>query len=249
MRSVLTGVCKLCLKEAVLKKSHIIPKKYFNKIRDENGAYFEISKNGERPYNYDYKEKLLCGECENLLNKNYEQYGNHMFDRKPPYRSDKELRIMNYNHDVAYLYYWSIFWRASVSTHDIFEKIRAIIPPNMKESIRCALLLGRIPTIPDFGRLDKVVKLRIFKVELPNFEGVIEQIVPQPATSGTGVCLMLLGFLIEISFDRNQGGDALSRKNNKVCIVGRDFALSHKYLRSIITGSGLNIGLGSTPPK
>ena len=109
----------------------------------------------------------------------------------------------------------------------------------MREEVRRALLLGRIPTIIQFGRLDKVVKLRIFKIEIKGVNRVFEQVISQPSTSRNGMCLMLLGYLIEISFDKNQNGRALSRMSSRVDVVGEEFILSHKYLRAVIVESKL----------
>lgn len=121
--------CALCLQQAVLKHSHIIPESCYKPIygdkhrmitfdpKDVDQHYFE--QKGLRSY-------LLCGKCEQYLNDNFE---------KPFHKSWHETNIVDHfpaNAKIAdttvdyvafKLFHLSVLWRASVSDHPGFSKV------------------------------------------------------------------------------------------------------------------------------
>lgn len=74
MRNV-PGVCKLCLEEKGLKKSHILPAWSFAGLRGDNDPAILYSRKfgktiGEvRASNYEIRERMLCETCETLMSK------------------------------------------------------------------------------------------------------------------------------------------------------------------------------------
>lgn len=70
------GVCKLCLKEDMLQKSHIFPRFVSKPIRGEKGHMLEITgkgRYGTEPKQDGYKQPLLCSACETFCNDKYEK--------------------------------------------------------------------------------------------------------------------------------------------------------------------------------
>ncbi|MDP4074319.1 hypothetical protein [Acidovorax sp. A1169] len=69
------GLCKLCLREGLLQKSHIFPKSVAKPLRGAKGHLLEVhgrGRYGVEPRQDGLKEELLCTECEAFCNTNYE---------------------------------------------------------------------------------------------------------------------------------------------------------------------------------
>lgn len=132
------NTCQLCLKEARLRKSHIYPKHFYksnNLWGKGTKQVFRLSANSRKSkaikdINFNgHKERLLCGNCEQLLNNNYESYYSEIFSTKNPI--PKKYKIIdecvldqngfkfrsftNVDYSKIKLYVLSILWRCSVS--------------------------------------------------------------------------------------------------------------------------------------
>ncbi|OAI17660.1 hypothetical protein A1507_10455 [Methylomonas koyamae] len=74
--------CKLCKLPKDLQKSHIIPKFIYKPLRVDTKSMQRLSKNYSdekkykkcKPIQDGLKERLLCFDCEQLLNNKYEKY-------------------------------------------------------------------------------------------------------------------------------------------------------------------------------
>jgi hypothetical protein len=74
-------VCKLCLSNCTLQKSHVFPEFLYKQIYDNKHRVIEFSDfdkyhNGtkKRYIQKGLYERLLCSDCEQLLNERYEKY-------------------------------------------------------------------------------------------------------------------------------------------------------------------------------
>src|SRR5690349_17913788 len=70
--------CKLCLEPKQLRNSHIVPESLYDGMYDQK-AHGAIAINGVGRMGWTYLRKgfrdfLLCNECEQFLNKTYEQF-------------------------------------------------------------------------------------------------------------------------------------------------------------------------------
>jgi hypothetical protein len=121
--------CKLCLKEAPLAMSHIIPEFVFTGMYDRKHRYLQVSdvdagkiELGQKGF----REKLLCFECEALLNNRCERHSQRLFkDTLPPSESpiSRRIRIPNLDPRVLQLFLLSVLWRAGVSSLPVFEHV------------------------------------------------------------------------------------------------------------------------------
>src|ERR1700679_2910282 len=69
------GPCRLCLEHRRLCESHLLPRGIYTRSRGVgNTAPFIATIDGERMSQHQYKQPLLCGECEQRFNKNGEEY-------------------------------------------------------------------------------------------------------------------------------------------------------------------------------
>ena len=131
------GICKLCLREGQLLRSHLIPRAYYKLLRtpgadDPNPitAYEDITRTSQDQM----AQRLLCEACEDRLNKSGERWvllNNYRLDGPSPmYRALLAAKadtkfpsgtvysaLSVPEIDIEKLVYFgaSIFWRASVA--------------------------------------------------------------------------------------------------------------------------------------
>ncbi len=143
------SACGLCLKEAPLAKSHIFPEFFFKSSYDKAHKFNEFRR-GKNEYNKrqskGYRERLLCPECESLLNENYEDYSKTvLYDQIiPHFETNKSpFKLAEYKYDNFKLFSLSLIWRASISKHEFFEAVS--LGPKYEEELRKYLLKGSVP--------------------------------------------------------------------------------------------------------
>lgn len=119
--------CRLCTKETELRDSHIIPRSFIKKVKGESPQLIKMNVGtSEKPAleNADWKEKLLCSDCEQFLSNRYETtqltyLRNGRIVQKHPNR----ITFSSFNFEKFYLFWLSILWRASVSSLPAFKHV------------------------------------------------------------------------------------------------------------------------------
>lgn len=125
------GICKLCLKPAVLRRSHILPDMAYAGIIEKNLHPRMVivqdvveGRISDKTQQTGYREWLLCENCE-LRFSVYERYASeHFFRAKltvPTSESDRLVRISGLNYAPLKLYLLSVLWRASVAEGRFFR--------------------------------------------------------------------------------------------------------------------------------
>jgi len=161
--------CRLCLREAPLCKSHIIPEFCFKPFYDKSHRFIEVTdvrKGKVRRGQKGYWERLLCKDCEALISR-FERHSRRLFaDPLPPLASNTRTvrQHLRLTYHPLKLFFLSILWRSSVSTDSFFkhvslgpheEKIRLMLlnedpgPPNVYSPMIFALHFSGQP-LPDF---------------------------------------------------------------------------------------------------
>lgn len=126
--------CRLCTLHKELQNSHIIPEFLFKPLYDEKHRARQLSKINEQKRGYEGKkliqkglrEKLLCFDCEQLLNNRYEKYFKEIWlDKKtlPNELNDTEIKIIDLDYGKFKLFHLSILFRASVSCLPEFKQV------------------------------------------------------------------------------------------------------------------------------
>lgn len=134
--------CRLCLRVAPLARSHVIPEFIFASLYDEKHRFIEVVDmlrgrvtRGQKGY----RERLLCSECESLVNR-YERHARRLFVDPLP---AKVSRLRRTHHNLEYarlkLFFLSVLWRASISSLDVFKHVE--LGPH-EERVRQAILRG-----------------------------------------------------------------------------------------------------------
>lgn len=120
------GACRLCLKQSVLRNSHILPEFLYTDIYDENHRGVIVSNKKDKVFQKGVREYLLCQECETKFSR-YEKYAKKVIENIPKFSHDTSKRLFcsdNINYAYFKLFQLSILWRASISTEEAFNQIQ-----------------------------------------------------------------------------------------------------------------------------
>ncbi len=129
-------ICRLCLKSAELRKSHVLPEFLYQPLYDQKHRFTSITLDGSefprtRLEQKGYREKLLCQACETQISK-YEDYAARNYFSEPTRvcLTLPELRGRSYgfqysnlNYDQLKLFQLSILWRVSIASIPAFSHI------------------------------------------------------------------------------------------------------------------------------
>ena len=120
--------CALCLREAKLRNSHVIPEFMYTPLYDDQHRFHVLSApdiRRKRKYQKGLREKLLCGECESQLAK-HERYVSLVFNGGNPVQSQRQgqvVRVEGIGYKQFKLFGLSILWRAGASSLDFFKNV------------------------------------------------------------------------------------------------------------------------------
>jgi hypothetical protein len=125
------GICKLCLRRRQLQQSHLLGRAFYRMSKENGSGPIAMTPEIILPTSRQVRDFVLCGDCEQLFNRNGEAYVSSLvYDgvRFPlldklnvamTVKEESNLRVysasaMGLNdHKIAY-FGLSVFWRASV---------------------------------------------------------------------------------------------------------------------------------------
>lgn len=123
-------ICKLCLNPAKLCKSHIIPEFWYTAIYDEKHRVVVVNPKDISDQGYAQKgvrSKLLCRDCESLLNIRYEKpFKAYWYDGDvlAPFHAGQDEKVLTgINYSSFKLFHLSVLFRASVSDHPNYREV------------------------------------------------------------------------------------------------------------------------------
>ena len=154
------GICRLCLKEADLSNSHILPEFFYLSLYDETHRTMSVSSNKKEKFiQKGIREHLLCQNCETKLSK-YEGYAVKVIRDISNFEKETHNRFI-FSDTVDYtlfkLFQLSILWRGAISTHQMFNSVDL---GRHEEKIRSMLNEGNPGLSTDYGCF-------IFKIHEP----------------------------------------------------------------------------------
>jgi len=165
------GKCKLCELQAELKKSHILPKSFVKRIRGGEAQLFKIPGEGMprvQKTNGEYIKRMLCGSCEQLLDKNFEKYGTQLFVNSENFLEDgKRVLFTKFDYQRYFLFILSILWRGAVSGLAVYKQLAPLT--FMSEAMRSCLMKNSMSTLHLIGfKIDRFMKLSIVRIFDPS---------------------------------------------------------------------------------
>ena len=126
--------CRYCGEDKKLIKAHIIPEAFFRRIRGkQNSLRLFTNKANEfskkSPIGV-YDCNILCIECEKLFG-NWDNYAQD-FLKDVPIKASPLMdagnvigyEVQNYNYSLLKLFFISLLWRAGVSKHSFYAKVK-----------------------------------------------------------------------------------------------------------------------------
>jgi hypothetical protein len=161
--------CRLCQNSSDLRKSHIFPRSIYKNLKKDSGQLLNLIV--DKPLeakcsNSNPTEMLLCGECEQFLNRNYEGYGTRLLkDHKKFKKTPEGLIIKNFKFNTFYLYLISILWRASESTLPAFSNVE--LGSKLNEYLRYCIY-NRSTRLNTSLKLEHVCRISMVKLVDPN---------------------------------------------------------------------------------
>jgi hypothetical protein len=145
--------CALCLREAELRLSHIIPEFLYKSMYDEKHRLSLLSAIPEQPNMYKQKglrEKLLCDACEQLISI-WEGYASKVLNGglSLSYNSvHRMIHVSGIDYNPFKLFQLSVLWRAGISKLPFFSKVELGIH---SEALRRMLLASDPGTHERYG--------------------------------------------------------------------------------------------------
>lgn len=123
------SICHLCKQNQTLRKSHIIPKFMYSDLKNQDRQIIGITGNGRNGWALvqdGAKEFLLCGDCEQHLNKHYETPFKKFWVDNPPLPDpwmDEEPRRLTTEYTSFKLFHLSVLFRASICSLPMFRTV------------------------------------------------------------------------------------------------------------------------------
>lgn len=136
--------CALCLKDAELRRSHIIPEFLYESIYDDKHRLQVLSLLPDQPNWREQKglrEQLLCDACEQKISV-WERYASLLLKGGTPIQYRREGRIIclsGLDYEKFKLFQLSVLWRAGASSLPFFKEVQ--LGPHA-EKLRRQLLAG-----------------------------------------------------------------------------------------------------------
>jgi hypothetical protein len=220
------------LEEKPLGKSHIIPESFFPKdVEDDRPSRLLTNKEGEYPKKLPagvYDRTILCHSCERKFDlvDNYgqktllENEGKHSPITHGGTTYGFELPTYDYN--LLKSFFVSVLWRASVSTHPFYGRIR----------------LGPFESIAlDLFKSGQFISPESFSVVLAKFDHPIGKSMMCPFTSkfdGLNFCQFYLGgYIAYIKVDKRDSLGAFTEvmlsPGRPLRVISREFFESKEY--------------------
>lgn len=168
--------CGLCLKDRDLRNSHVIPEFLYKPLYDAKHRAMGVHGQGHKKWQYLQKglrEKLLCQDCEQLLNDHYEKYFHYFWFEKSPLpfecEHDKIYEIDGIDYAKFKLFHLSILFRASISSLRTFSQVS--LGPH-EERIR-AMLFNHDPGRSSHYQISAYIVVK-------DDGSVVQQLISQP---------------------------------------------------------------------
>ncbi len=129
--------CKFCLKDKKLIDAHIIPRCFFEAMRDkEDNRPFQLLSNTKNEHSHklwigSYDKTILCEDCEKVFHK-YDDYackillsniGNNNDYILDPKGKKVGYKLENVDYKKLKLFFLFVLWRASASKRKEFKKV------------------------------------------------------------------------------------------------------------------------------
>lgn len=202
-------MCCLCQTEQRLIKAHVIPAGFFRSLGDvAETLEIHTNKPGAHPKRAPigvYDKSILCRPCDNVFSP-WEKHAQDVLlrdfsDTTAIYHGPAKLGwiVRTFDYRLLKLFFLSLLWRASVSTHDFYRRVST---GPFEQELRTMIVAGE-PGPPDrfaviLGRFDA-----------PSYSAMLDP-HPDRYNGVNYVRFYLAGFVAYIKVDRRPPQDPLA---------------------------------------
>lgn len=126
-------ICRYCEDGTDVVNAHVVPAGFFRRLRSDAGPMRILANNHEdyprRAPTWVYDSTILCSGCEPRFGE-WDQYGQEILADVPlgvPQKIGSHIvgyELAEWRYEPLKLFFVSLAWRASVSTHDFYRRIR-----------------------------------------------------------------------------------------------------------------------------
>ncbi len=121
------GVCRLCLKNKEIVRSHVFPEFFYKPVYDEQHKFVSLSSNSKhklKSFQIGFREHLLCKTCETQISR-YENYVKKLLlkDGKYKIEGNNTILVLKYDYRLFKLFGLSLIWRFHISSKDHFKDV------------------------------------------------------------------------------------------------------------------------------
>ena len=131
------GYCRLCLEETELRKSHVLSEflyeltyERFDREQPKQGRMLKVPADTDEKLSYLQKglrERLLCGGCEQYLNRVGEQYASKVLkkmDETEISAGERSTLVTGVEYRPFKLFLMTQLWRAGAASDDFWKNVR-----------------------------------------------------------------------------------------------------------------------------
>ena len=131
------GICKLCNGNKKLIKAHIIPRSFTLQTKGDSKQLLEARRHDKMAVHFNqngfWDDSILCGDCDNGFSV-WDEYGFNVLGSPPDItalsKDQTAFILRGIDYKLLKLFILSLLWRASVTTHPFFVKIRLGVREN-----------------------------------------------------------------------------------------------------------------------
>jgi hypothetical protein len=202
-------LCRPCETQQRPIKAHVVPEGFFRALRDDSGVTeLRTNKRGVPPKRAPvgvYDMAILCSRCDNVFSP-WDKHAQDILLRdfaetRAIYDGDEKIAwtIHEFDYKLLKLFFVSLLWRASVSTHEFYRRVDI---KSFEQEMR-DMILAENPGAPEtfavtLSRFDHPAYRGIFDPHRDRFDGI------------NYVRFYLAGFVAHIKVDRRPPPDFLS---------------------------------------
>lgn len=236
--------CRYCGEAGKLIKAHVIPEAFFRRLRDgQDPPRLLTNKEKEYPKRMPigvYDSNILCKACEPRFG-DWDDYAQELLGVEPkgalPIMDKDQIagyEVQEYRYDLLKLFFISLLWRASVSRHTFYSKVKL----GPFENIAKGFMECQEPGTPED-----------FSVTLAKFDHPVGETILDPhpeKREGVNYYRFYLGsYVAYIKVDKRRAtglhADFMMKRSEPLRIIGRNLERSKELplIRDIATSANL----------
>ena len=120
--------CRLCKQQRKLCRSHIIPEWAYRPVYGQDSSAFVLSSETRRrrKVQHGLRKRLLCGECEDFFNRQFDQPFLRHWDAPSRLTLSTDqlfVRVVGIDYESTWKFLLSVLWRAHIASGEVLSAV------------------------------------------------------------------------------------------------------------------------------